>query len=407
LKKQIIFTLILFAINFSLIFSVENIYPLDSEYIKWNEILPRITSFAKKYPNLVKWKILGETATNKFPIYAININNFSSTTNKPRILIIGQHHSEEPIGVEISFFIIQELCERYSLDKEIENLVNSFSWWIIPTINPEGMYYFQNGYFNHKRKNNSDTNKNGIFDLKYDGVDLNRNYNFNWNNDFNISPDSRYFPGYYPESEKEIKIISKFMKRKNFQLAYFFHSSYSGNFSEMIFFPWKRDNIESYDYIKMLDLAKTMQSKLPKDYENSYYKIYSKDFEKRSLARDFIYANFGTLSFNIETCGIKDNIPIVFPNNKKMKKIVKKNANAIFASISKYNKNLTKIKVVDLKNNLLKNEPYFFLNQNTKYPIRKTDKFGMIYIYKNREKYIKIRNMVYTVNDTINTFIKE
>jgi len=90
-----------------------------------------------------------------------------------------------------------------------------------------------------------------------------------------------------------------------------------------------------------------------------------------------------------------------------MKKIVKKNANAIFASISKYNKNLTKIKVVDLKNNLLKNEPYFFLNQNTKYPIRKTDKFGMIYIYKNREKYIKIRNMVYTVNDTINTFIKE
>ena len=26
----------------------------------------------------------------------------------------------------------------------------------------------------------------------------------------------------------------------------------------------------------MLDLAKTMQSKLPKDYENSYYKIYFK-----------------------------------------------------------------------------------------------------------------------------------
>ena len=249
-------------------------------------------------------------------------------------------HGDELAGYILSLRLIDYILNGYNNNTRLTELVNKIDIWINPLANPDGAYYGGNQDVWSAIRYNSNW------------VDLNRNYNFNWNNDFNISPDSRYFPGYYPESEKEIKIISKFMKRKNIQLAYFFHSSYSGNFSEMIFFPWKRDNIESYDYIKMLDLAKTMQSKLPKDYENSYYKIYSKDFEKRSLARDFIFANFGTLSFNIETCGIKDNIPIVFPNNKKMKKIVKKNANAIFASISKYNKNLTKIKVVDLKNNL-------------------------------------------------------
>ncbi len=399
--------IILFIFNLRPLFSGQNIYPLDSEYTKWAELLPKIKILKKQYPDLVKWEILGKTATNHFPIYAINISDFSTKNGKPKIIIIGQHHSEEPVGIEIAYSLAETLCKRYNLQENITNLVNEFSWWIIPTINPEGMYYFQNGDYDHKRKNNSDTNKNGKFDLKYDGVDLNRNYDFNWNNNDHFSPESRYFPGFSSKSEKEIQIISKFMKEKSFQLAYFYHSSYSGNFSEMIFFPWKRDNVISYDYHKMLDLAKIMQQKLPKDYEKSYYKIYSQDFAKRSLARDFIYANCGTLAFNIETCGIKNGIPIVFPNNKKMKKIVRKNINAIFASAESYYENLTKITVVDLKNRPLINEPYIFQNQKTKYPLHKTNDFGSIYIYKNREKFVKFRDISYSINDTIHTFIKK
>ncbi len=397
-----LFILLLIFVNLTLLFSDENIYPLDSKYTKWNELLPKIKYLKRKYPNHIRWEILGKTATNHFPIYAINVRNFIDSADKPKILVIGQHHSEEPMGVEISYHLAEILCKK----SKVTDPVNEFSWWIIPTINPEGMYYFQKGYFDRKRKNNSDTNKNGKFDLETDGVDLNRNYNFNWDNKDKIPPESRYFPGYYPESEKEIQIISDFMKKESFQLAYFYHSSYSGNFSEMIFFPWKRDNDTSYDYGKMYDLAKILQSYLPKDYDKSHYKIYSQDFEKRSLARDFIYANCGTFAFNIETCGIKNGVPIVFPKNKQMLKIVRKNIKALFASVKSYSENLTKITVVDLKNKPLKNEPFIFQNQKSKYPLRKTNEFGSFYIYKNQEKFVEIRKITYPIADTIHTFIK-
>ena len=65
--------------------------------------------------------------------------------------------------------------------------------WIIPTYNPEGLRvvhgYFEDGNEIQDvtyRKNKRDTNNNNIFDYENgiggdtDGVDLNRNYDFNW-----------------------------------------------------------------------------------------------------------------------------------------------------------------------------------------------------------------------------------
>jgi predicted deacylase len=88
-------------------------------------------------------------------------------------LIIGQHHGDEVLGVELAVAFARELCEK-AQERRYKAILGQYQFWIIPTINPEGFRSVTSGEFAWKRKNNTDSNKNGKFDLRTDGVDLNR-----------------------------------------------------------------------------------------------------------------------------------------------------------------------------------------------------------------------------------------
>ncbi len=137
--------------------------------------------------------------------------------------------------------------------------------WIIPTYNPEGLsvvhgWEEDNEWFQDVsyRKNKMDANYNGIFDFDtngygndIDGVDLNRNYDFNWIfgdtllqscdptvSDCSYNDDYDYYKGEYPESESETQAIVKLAGEENFLLSIAYHSSRSGNVDKNVVYPW-------------------------------------------------------------------------------------------------------------------------------------------------------------------------
>merc|ERR1711941_195392 len=80
-------------------------------------------------------EIIGKSSTDKLPIYAFHIHKSDKVKNKKKklwehkidkkvkkILIIGQHHGEEPIGVEIAMGLIKDLSSK----TDIQDLLTSY-----------------------------------------------------------------------------------------------------------------------------------------------------------------------------------------------------------------------------------------------------------------------------------------
>ena len=92
-------------------------------------------------------------------------------------------HASEPLGMMNIFYFVQLLAENYDSDPELNYLVNNREMWFIPVLNPDGYIYNEsiepNGGGMH-RKNRKDT---GCGNGTSRGVDLNRNFGYNWGSD--------------------------------------------------------------------------------------------------------------------------------------------------------------------------------------------------------------------------------
>ena len=101
------------------------------------------------------------------------------------MLFIGQVHAEEVLGVQITMSNIGEILSR-RMQLPYNQWINQLDMWFIPTLNPEGHNVVTANMDTSYRKNKRDNNNNGIFDYSIqvgydiDGVDINRNFSFNW-----------------------------------------------------------------------------------------------------------------------------------------------------------------------------------------------------------------------------------
>ncbi len=354
----------------SCLYSQENIYPLDSKYTRFDEIEKKIREIVDLNQEIARWEIIGFTSNENLPMYAIKIsdNVHQQEDNEAKILLCGPHQSEEVLGMEIVLNHAKQLVYGYNKDSQITKAVNSFEIWIVVNVNPEGLQIVSSGKMRLKRKNNTDTNWDGIYELD-EGVDLNKNYPVNWEQDKNNYRKSPYYKGYKTASEREINSMISFFERQKFNFAFFYHSSSTGNFSERIFYPWKWKIENNYgsliqfspDYDLLQELAKRISTKLPKDYEEGNYTVHTSFNFQKGYARDFIYKKFNTLPLTIEVGGNSSTGEgIISPSNSQLKIIKDKHFTALMEFFRILNSNLLKIKVVDKSNIPLENEEIFF-----------------------------------------------
>ena len=347
---------LLFAICLGLLYPQSNI---DSLYHSYDDIRNQLFAWNEEfgdsphshYQNTIVYQLdsIGVSTNENLPIYAVKLSiNANEEEDEPRILILGQCHAEEILGVEMSMTLIDWLLHPGDTqwgNYELPMFMHNLEIWIVPTHNPEGLRvvhgYEENDIWiqdESYRKNKTDVNENGIFDFSafhenggisgedLDGVDLNRNYGLNWeggddkyiphpsgcSDNPNYSSNYDYYRGSEPFSETETQAIRDFVKDKQFLLSVAYHSSRSGCVSERVVYPWAWDWDDSNgneivdegeadtspDFNVINSLASNVASLIEKEGGGFYNPRPQKSMNGN--AHDWIYAETGCIQLLIE-----------------------------------------------------------------------------------------------------------
>ncbi|MDH3253089.1 MAG: M14 family zinc carboxypeptidase, partial [Ignavibacteria bacterium] len=172
---------------------------LQTPYHTYSAMLNEIDSLQRAQPDLIHRFVIGTTSQEKKPIAAVRISSNARTeSDKPRILFDGCHHADELMGGEICLAAIHELVGKFGSDPEITRFVNNYEIYVIPVVNVDGHNVVTSGIDPRWRKNTRDIDGDGLIHLYPDGVDPNRNYDFNWAHGGSGDPQNERYRGPFP-----------------------------------------------------------------------------------------------------------------------------------------------------------------------------------------------------------------
>ncbi|HOQ81411.1 MAG TPA: M14 family zinc carboxypeptidase, partial [Candidatus Cloacimonadota bacterium] len=196
--------------------------PPPAYYHRYDQMKAVIDSLVAIAPNYIRVDSIGHTQVLQQPIWAVKVSqNVNVEKDVPRLLFVGDIHSEEIMGQEIVMSNIKEFVQKRN-QQPYRDWLEMLEIWFVPCMNPDGLTIVMSGQDLTYRKNLRDNNLNGIFDFvpgqgnDIDGVDLNRNFGSHW-----VHGDSLYAPSGYevydyyrgsaPFSESESVAIKNFM----------------------------------------------------------------------------------------------------------------------------------------------------------------------------------------------------
>ncbi|MEJ6807284.1 MAG: M14 family zinc carboxypeptidase [Saprospiraceae bacterium] len=206
-------------------------------YFTYAEMLSILDEMQAKYPNLISAKdtVIDIRTHEGNPIYWVKVSNTPNIDNdNPEVLYTALHHAREANSLSQMIFYLWYILENYESDAEIKYLVDNTEMYFLPCVNPDGYLWNQStdpdggGLW---RKNRY-VDENG--DVK--GVDLNRNYGFEWGvDDQGSSPNANNdtYRGPSAFSEPETKAVRDFANQHQFQIALNYHT-----FGNLLIHPW-------------------------------------------------------------------------------------------------------------------------------------------------------------------------
>jgi hypothetical protein len=279
---------------------------IDSIYHTYDEVVDELNFIVNAYPEITRLDTIGISTTDSSVILALKISdNPMIEEDEPAILYNGIHHAKELPGAEICMYMIDSLVRGYGSDPQITAWVDSTEIWIVPIVNPDGHNVVMHlpPIDTSWRKNTRDNNNNGNFDILYDGVDLNRNYDFNWHT-IGSDPWDPTYKGLYPFSELETQAIRDFSSDQHFIFAVNYHGPDLG-VGEIIYYPWKWYGQMAPDSFAIKDVALSMASLIVNDAGNGTYAI-GWGNARSPKARNWQYGVKGTFAYTVEvsTCFI-------------------------------------------------------------------------------------------------------
>ena len=266
---------------------------------------------------------IGYSTQENIPILAVRISDNADTKeDEPRVLFVGQVHAEEILGVEVVMSLLDDLLfPDNSIYTHMNILKQYLDIWLVPTANPEGLNVVTENQDLSYRKNKRDLSPqgpypNGVFDFQpsigndVDGVDLNRNFDFNWVfGDTFLEPDNSnyashydYYKGEEPFSEGEAIALRDLALENDFLFSIVWHSSRSGNLSEKVFTSWRwEETKDSPDLTVMKSIADHFSSLIEtEDGTGTYLSVYSGS--RNGKLHDWFYKETGCIQYLVE-CG--------------------------------------------------------------------------------------------------------
>ncbi len=182
-----------------------NYYPAFDEYVD------TLYSFAAQYGDLCKVEKIGDSNLS-MGIYALKLSaNVAAKEAEPEVLLSSTIHGNEPAGFLFLLRMADYVLKNYGKDDLVTQLLNGTELWLIPLINPDGLYRSDNSTISGATRNN------------FNGIDLNRNFP---DPDEGMHPDGRAW-------QKETVALMEFFEKHNFTMSATYHTG-----EEVVNYPW-------------------------------------------------------------------------------------------------------------------------------------------------------------------------
>ncbi|MEM7307630.1 MAG: M14 family metallopeptidase [Planctomycetota bacterium] len=186
------------------------------------------------YPTITTPKqVLGYSYEGR-PIWALKVSdNPDVDEDEPEVRYDALHHAREPMSMQMLLYMLLALVEDYGVDPEVNTLVEEREVWFIPVVNPDGYRHNEvsnpagGGLWRKNRRPNADGSI---------GVDLNRNYPYQWGiDDVGSSPTPAHndYRGTAPASEPEVSVMLHFFEGREFRSTMSAHS-----YGDLWLHPW-------------------------------------------------------------------------------------------------------------------------------------------------------------------------
>jgi len=136
-----------------------------------------------------------------------------SNPNSTRgIFLDAAMHAREWLATSTAIYIASQLLFQYYKNAEIRGLVDNMTWYVLPVVNLDGYEHTWALDRNWRRSRSKPDPCTGE-ECRCRGVDLNRNWDANWNtSDSCWHPCCNTFPGTRAMSEPEVKNLGNKLK---------------------------------------------------------------------------------------------------------------------------------------------------------------------------------------------------
>jgi len=265
-----------------------------AHYHNYTEIVNTLLYLNTTYLSIVDVFSIGKSWQNK-DIYCIKLTNESNTHPKPKLLFVGYHHARELISAELPLYFAVEAATNFGTNKTITHMLNYSEIYIIPALNVDAFDAVKQNEWQRKNVHPFDEDGDGLMDedppddedgdgyiedlfywdgytyyfIRWEGidddgdglynedwvggVDLNRNYGYQWDaqcQSGSLYPWDEDYRGPAPFSEPETQAIRDLALSHNFKYAISFHSG-----AECVVYPWGYTTEDPPDKEKFEEIA--------------------------------------------------------------------------------------------------------------------------------------------------------
>lgn len=205
-------------------------------YLTLEEMKAELDKMHARYPDLItKAQPISDFETYEGrPILWTGITgNKAGHGTKKNVLYTALHHAREPLSMQQLVYFMWYMLENYKTDPMIQNILDQTQLYFIPCVNPDGYAYNAEvspdggGMW---RKNRQPLGNDNF------GIDLNRNYGYEWghnNSGSSDDPTSDIYRGTNAFSEPETQAVKWFCENHEIVSALNYHS-----FGDYLIYPW-------------------------------------------------------------------------------------------------------------------------------------------------------------------------
>jgi carboxypeptidase A4 len=199
-----------------------------NSYHNYADIVTYMNDLVAAHPNLASMVNVGTSLEGR-TIWGLRIAGPNQGPFTPAVVYFAAVHAREWIATTVPTYVATELLDNYGTNPQVTALVDDVEWILIPVANPDGFEFSWNTE-RLWRKNRRD-NGDGTF-----GVDINRNWGYEWGNPVGASPrpSSGIYHGPAPFSEPETRALRDLLlANPQVRTMNDIHS-----YSQLILWPW-------------------------------------------------------------------------------------------------------------------------------------------------------------------------